>query len=152
MSQENDRSSTDLSKRNLIQGAVAATMVAASGATLASEHKHADAQSNDLVSAALSCIEKGNICMNHCLQLFKVGDKSVADCADSVNEMLSMCNTLVNLAANDSKHLVAFAEVCSAVCEDCEKECRKHENHHAECKACAESCATCIDECNKITA
>jgi len=152
MSQETDRSSANLTRRNIIQGAVAATLAAASGATLAAEHQHASNQCDSLVNAALSCVAKGNACMNHCFQLFKVGDKSVADCAESVNEMLSMCNALANLAANNSNHLIAFAQVCSAVCEDCEKECRKHENHHAECKACAESCAECITECNKLTA
>jgi Cys-rich four helix bundle protein (predicted Tat secretion target) len=152
MSQQTDHSTANLSRRNLLQGAVAATVVAASGTTFAGKHVHAAPQHNDLVSAALSCVEKGNICMNHCLQLFKVGDNSVAECAASVNEMLSMCNTLINLAASNSKHLAAFAQVCSTVCKDCEKECRKHEKHHAECKACAESCAHCIAECDKITA
>lgn len=155
MSQINDRSSTNLTRRTILHSAVAATMVAASGTTLASDHKHTHTtgpQHTELVNTALSCIDKGNACMNHCLQLFKVGDKSVAECAALVNEMLSMCNTLINLAANNSNHLVAFTKVCSAVCEDCEKECRKHEKHHAECKACADSCAECIKECNKLSA
>jgi len=38
------------------------------------------------------------------------------------------------------------------VCEACEKECRKHEMKHAECKACADSCAACLKECQKIAA
>lgn len=152
MSKETENSSANLSRRTLLQGAVVATLAATSGVTLAEKHVHTAAKHNNLVDAALSCIHKGNACMNHCLQLFKVGDNSVAECAESVNEMLSMCNTLASLAASDSRHLVAFAKVCSAVCEDCEKECRKHEEHHAECKACAESCALCIEECNKIAA
>jgi len=79
-------------------------------------------------------------------------DAMIANCLDSVADMLPMCAGLAKLASNQSSHLKALAKVCIAICEDCEKECRKHEDKHAECKACAESCAACIKECKQLVA
>jgi Cys-rich four helix bundle protein (predicted Tat secretion target) len=66
--------------------------------------------------------------------------------------MLHVCTAFAYLAAYDSKHLRAMAPVCIEVCDDCEKECRKHEEHQAECKACADACAALIQEARKLHA
>ena len=80
------------------------------------------------------------------------GDKEMAACAKSVNEMLAVCAALQRLATTDSRFLPKYATLAGEVCEACEKECRKHETKHAECKACADSCAVCLKECKKIAA
>ena len=113
-------------------------------------HHHHGNKHAALAKSALDCIHKGELCLSHCMELFKVGDTSVAECADSVQEMLTMCNALVDLAAHDSNYLVEFTKICEKVCTHCEKECRKHEDDHPECKACAESCVVCADECKKV--
>lgn len=140
-------------RRNLLLGSVAvATALAAAPAFSAGGHEHhAENPNAGLIDAALDCVKKGDVCQQHCIELVKAGDTSIADCLRTVVDMLPMCATLTKLASHQSVHLAALARVCIAVCEDCEKECRKHENKHAACKACAESCAACIEACKKNT-
>lgn len=102
-----------------------------------------------LAEVARKCAAAGDACISHCLALFVAGDNSVAACAKSVYQMNAMCEALARLASASSPHLSAMAKVCHDVCLDCEKECRKHEKEHVECKACAESCAACAEECKK---
>jgi Cys-rich four helix bundle protein (predicted Tat secretion target) len=145
-----------LSRRDVLRGAVAATvaMAMASGnASAAHDHDHHAMHRNDaLIDAAADCTRHGEICLGHCLHMFKTGDTTLAKCADSVNEMLVMCAALTRMAASDASRLAQVAQVCRDVCDDCEKQCRKHEDEHPECKACAESCAKCIKECDKVIA
>lgn len=78
------------------------------------------------------------------------GDKSLAGCARSVQQMLPVCAALQQLAVQRSPHLAAYARVAAQICRDCEKECRRHEGHHAACKDCAEACAACAKECESL--
>lgn len=132
---------------------VSATATLASSVAFAASDDHAHHSKNEnegLIDSAFDCIKNGQLCMDHCMELFKVGNNSVAECADSVNEMLAMCTALTQMAAYRSNHLSSLAKVCLDVCKDCEKKCREHEDKHAECKACADSCKTCADECEKV--
>lgn len=144
-----------LGRRELLTGATAVIAMAGSNIAFAEtdhKHHHASNPNEAIVDAALDCLKTGQACLDHCILLFKKGDNSVAACADTVNEMLAMCTTLSKLASYQSRHLKAFAKVCMESCIDCEKECRKHEDKHAECKACADSCKNCIEQCKKLAA
>ncbi len=114
------------------------------------EHS-APAVHQSLIDAALKCVNRGEVCTNHCIGLLSKGDTSLKDCIRTVSAMLPMCAALVRLAALESPRLKELAKLCADVCEDCEKECKKHAEHHAACKACAESCRECIDACKKVT-
>lgn len=140
-------------RRDILIGAAAvATTLSAGKAFSSSEHQHHQTNSNtDLIDIAYDCIKKGQTCNDHCIELVKSGDTSIADCMASVSEMLASCDALAQMASYQSRHLPALAEVCIAVCEDCEKECKKHAKKHVACKACADSCRDCIDACKKIT-
>lgn len=105
-----------------------------------------------LAAAAAACVQVGEECLQHCLSLLADGDESLGDCAKSVQQMLAICRAAGPLVYAGSKHLRAFAEVCAAVCGDCETACRKHESHHAICKACAEACAKTVAEAKKLGA
>lgn len=148
-----------MNRRNLIKNAMVAS--AAIGATLsaqavsASEKKHDHSshtknKNDHVIDAALSCLKDGQACVDHCFELLKSGNTSIAKCAETVTEMLVMCDGLAKMASYRSTHLKAFAKVCAAVCEDCKKECEKHADKHAECKKCADSCGDCIDACKNI--
>ncbi|WJW75966.1 four-helix bundle copper-binding protein [Thiohalobacter sp. IOR34] len=139
-------------RRDLLKGALASGVLLASSQSLASEHMHHHAGNphEALIDTALDCLKKGQLCIDHCMELFKRGDTSVAECADSVQEMLAMCSALEKMAAYRSDRLKAVARVCADVCKVCEKACRKHEDKHAECKACADACADCIEACEKL--
>lgn len=102
-----------------------------------------------LSEAARQCVSAGDACLSHCLALFVKGDMSVAPCANSVYQMSAVCEAVARLASAELEHLAGLAKIAHAACLDCEKECRKHENEHATCKACAEACAACAEECKK---
>lgn len=105
-----------------------------------------------LLQATSHCLMVGQMCIQHCMMLLSTGDKSLAECAKSVNDMGSVCTALQQLAAANSPHLPAMAKVALQVCEACEKECLKHAQHHVPCKACADACKLCAAECRKIAA
>ena len=131
--------------------ALAALVGEAQAQVVDHQHHHpAGAKNQALTDSASDCVKTGEACINHCLDLLSQGDKEMAACAKSVNEMLAVCAALQRLATVDSRFLPKYAKLADEVCEACEKECRKHENKHAECKACADSCATCLNECKKI--
>lgn len=105
-----------------------------------------------LLDAALECLRAGGTCLDHCVRTLSTGDKSMAECAATVRAMLPLCQAVADLTRLNSPHLKALAAVCAKVCRDCEASCKKHQNHHAECKACMESCQRCALECEKAAA
>jgi Cys-rich four helix bundle protein (predicted Tat secretion target) len=135
-------------------GALVATSLAAtslSGLAQAGSHEHghmaAANKGNKALAAALhACVSASEACINHCQDMFKMGDTSLADCAITVQETMAFCAAHAKLANYDSKFLKEATALGMKMCAACEKECRKHEKH-AECKACAESCADCIKAC-----
>jgi Cys-rich four helix bundle protein (predicted Tat secretion target) len=119
----------------------------------AHDHAHMHGGANaQLIAAASDCVVKGQECLAHCLVLLADGDKAMGSCAKGVNQMLAACGALQNLAAQQSTLTPAMAKVALEACQFCEKECRKHEKKHAECKACMESCLNCIKQCKALVA
>jgi Cys-rich four helix bundle protein (predicted Tat secretion target) len=155
---------TRLGRRELLVGAGA--LAAGVGVAAAAEHdqhgqdhaahKYAKAERYgrraDLVAATETCMSKGRQCLSHCMEMFLTGDTTMAECAAAVEQMLPVCNAMAHLAANDSAQLAAMAQACIAVCEHCEKECRVHQDHQPECRACADACAALIVEAKKVVA
>ena len=159
-----------MNRRELLTGVAgaAAIITAVDRVFAADDHNHMEHMNMDmghmdhehmghtpygkLIETTTDCIRTGEICIAHCLGLFAAGDTSVAACAKSVYQMDAVCQALMRLAAARSEHVAELAKLAQIVCMECEKECRKHENHHAECKACAENCAACAEECKKISA
>ncbi len=116
------------------------------------EHHHSGPTHPKLLASSADCVVKGQVCIRHCLELFSQGEqKDLAACSISVNELISVCSTLQQMAASNSKNLAKFAKFAQDVCKGCEDECRKHEKKHQACKDCAEACATCAKECEKMT-
>ncbi|MBF0168927.1 MAG: four-helix bundle copper-binding protein [Alphaproteobacteria bacterium] len=155
-------SGEQISRRNalLAGGALAATALA-SGPVLAQSQAH-DAHAHHmmgsmhknqaLIDTAMDCIVKGNLCLDHCMALIRANDTSIAACAQQVMLMLPMCDVLAKYAMADAPYLKQVANLCITICTDCEKECRKHEGKHSQCKACADSCAACIKACKALLA
>ena len=135
-------------------GAIAMAGVAASSFA-ADEHAHHHGGGSKyaaLIAAAGDCVAKGDACLAHCIVLLGDGDKAMAECAKSVNQLLPLCGALQRLAAQGSAYMPALAKVALESCSECEKVCRKHADKHAECKACMESCAECIKQCKAALA
>jgi Cys-rich four helix bundle protein (predicted Tat secretion target) len=146
-----------MERRELLKGAgILAMSALLQPAFAADEHHHhhdvAPKKSAALLAAASDCIVKGDACLAHCLVLLGEGEKEMAACAQSVNQMLAICTALQKLASQESSYLPALAKLAGDVCKDCEKACRKHEKKHAECKACADACAECLKQCKALAA
>ena len=116
------------------------------------EHHHTMSKNADLVAAAADCVQKGQVCLNHCLYLLGQGNQEMAACATSVNQMLALCGSLQALANQESAYLPALAKIAMDACHKCEDECKKHADKHEACKACGESCDACARACKKIAA
>lgn len=149
-----------MSRRDLLasSAALGATYGLGLGTVLAAEDHEdhaahaapAAAPAAGLARAATECVRVGEECVQHCLDLLAKGDTSLGECAKAVNQMLAVCNAAGPLVYAGSKHLKAFAKLCADVCGECETACRKHESHHAVCKACAEACARTVAEAKKV--
>lgn len=143
-----------MNRREALLSGVALAGAAIAGrvqaAEMSHEHHHDMAANAGLISAAADCIQKGQVCLNHCLYLLGQGDKDMASCAKSVNQMLAICGSLQALANQESTYLAKLAAIAKDACDACEDECKKHAEKHEACKACGESCASCAKECKKI--
>lgn len=104
-----------------------------------------------LEKAANECVATGNDCLRHCFGMYKMKDTSMAECADSVYQLIAGCEALGALAAVNSEHTGHFAKVVEMLCNDCKKECDKFPKV-AVCKACGDACKACADECKKVAA
>ncbi len=103
-----------------------------------------------LIQTTGDCIQKGQLCIDHCLMLLADGETEMAACARSVHQMLAICGALQQLASYQSKQVKPLAKIAMEMCKACEDECRKHEKKHAACHDCAESCAACYKECKAL--
>jgi Cys-rich four helix bundle protein (predicted Tat secretion target) len=148
-----------LTRRQAIAGISGAFLTALLPiAVRAEEHAHTatpattSSKRRDMVDAAVACVGTGEICLKHILDQSAAGDTSLAVCGMRVHDMVAVCRALATLAASDSPQLKPFAKVCIEVCQSCETECRKHEQHHPICKETADSCARVVATCKKLLA
>ena len=155
MAQQEKREEVLISRRDVIRGSIAATAALAAGsmgsAVAATGHMHHGSNKNQhVIDTAMDCIKDGNACLDHCMQSFKTGDTSLADCAESVNKMLAMCTAVSQMAAYNAENLGELAKVCMKECEACKSECDKHASKHEACKMCADSCKECAKACQSV--
>jgi Cys-rich four helix bundle protein (predicted Tat secretion target) len=153
---------TNTSRRDLLKGLGMASAVIGTGISLnanatAVDHSMMnhqipiDVKLEELIDTFLECIKMGEICNQHCMHMFQMGDTTLADCSIAVQESIVANTAVMRFTANNSRHLNTFLEATIKVCETCEEECKKHEKH-IQCKDCAEACRDCIDFCNAYLA
>jgi Cys-rich four helix bundle protein (predicted Tat secretion target) len=149
-----------MNRRELLEVLAVAGLAAATTAPAADtampEHAHHDhaamGKYGDLVAATSHCVNKGETCLAHCIALLGDGEKELAACAKTVEDIIASCTALRQMAAANSPHVAKLAGVVADICSDCETECRKHEKKHRVCHDCAEACAQCAKECQKAAA
>jgi len=146
---DQETATAGISRREVLLGIGALATAAYAGTAVSAmpghDHSKHSAQLPDLLEATSNCLDKGRLCIAHCLTAFREGDVELADCASKVYEMQAICDAFSYLLAANSVYVKAYAPVCEQACKDCEKECRKHDEH-IECKACAEACADIVDQ------
>lgn len=103
-----------------------------------------------LIKTSAECVEKGQVCLAHCFDLIAAGDRSVVECARLVTELNAACQALHTLASVNSKNLYLFGSAVKQICNACERECRKHADHHVQCRDCADACVKCRDEIGRL--
>lgn len=148
-----------MDRRSLIQtaatsalAALATTAVAQDKGAHAHHHHHGGGMNDGLVASSVACLSTGQACLAHCLVLLGQGEKEMAECAQSVNQLLAICDALHKVAIQQGSMLKDLARVAAKTCDECEKACRKHASKHAECKACADACADCVKQCKAAMA
>ncbi|HUW24965.1 MAG TPA: four-helix bundle copper-binding protein [Gallionella sp.] len=153
-----------MDRREMLKGTVGGLMLAAAGNSVfaaehaghSADHQHMQGmnmnKNQSLIDAAADCVKKGHACLSHGLHLWTQGEnKGMAICAMRTSEMIAACDGIGQLANYESAHLVKMARVVMDICKDCEKECRKFEKEHVQCKQAADACDACYKECEKIT-
>ena len=100
-----------------------------------------------LSDAAATCIKNGEACLQHCLDMYSMGDTTMAGCGKAVSDMLATTRALLTLQLAGSKHAKAAASLAAAAAKDCEAECKKYT--HDVCKACADCCGKLVAEAAK---
>ncbi|TGM06606.1 four-helix bundle copper-binding protein [Leptospira jelokensis] len=147
-----------MNRKELLQKAGMAVAVSGILSTLSAEdHDHSGSMPTAAKSkyakammAAVHCQLSAEVCLSHCLTELGKGEKSMAACAASTREVISLCDSFVKLASQNSSFTKKLANLCIEVCESCAKECDKHANHHAVCKECRDSCLACVKELKKV--
>jgi Cys-rich four helix bundle protein (predicted Tat secretion target) len=109
-----------MERRQILLSAAALVAAGMGRAALADDdhaehmHHHAGAPANAaLLAAASDCVRTGQICLDHCLQLFAQGDNATAACARSVSQVVPACQALEQLAALNSKYVAADRNLTS---------------------------------------
>ena len=110
-----------------------------------------DIKLEELIDTFLECIKMGEICNQHCMHMFQMGDTSLADCSIAVQELIAANTAVLIFTANNSCHLNTFIKATIKVSKSCLEECEKHEKH-IQCKDCAEACRDCIEFCTEYLA
>lgn len=106
-----------------------------------------------VVETSLDCVQTGNACIRHCVELLGGGDTALKQCMQTVLDMTAVCASLADVAGYASaptQTLRAYILACALYCRDCSAACKKHANHHEACKACMESCDRCANACDAV--
>ena len=130
--------------RRQLMAAGAAVAAQAAVARAADAPPAAGDASQSFARAAADCVVSGEACMQHCLTELASGDKTLGECAQMVNQMLAVCRAVGPIVDAKGKYVRGMAQLCTAVCSDCEQACRKHAEHHAVCRTCADACAAVV--------
>lgn len=149
---ENSQPGRGINRREVLMamGAAATAAYAGSATAAMKGHNHSShkPQHEDVLNASNACTDTGERCIAHCLVSFVEGDTELAKCASKVHEMKAICGAFSSLVTANSVYSKDYAKICVAACEDCEKECRKHDEHF-ECKDCADACAALVKAIKK---
>ncbi len=141
--------------------AQSAAVLATAGALsnlFAQDHKHEPGMTmtskpskyGKALMSALHCKLAAEVCLGHCIAELSNGDKSLGECASSTMEVIAACEAFISLASQNSNFTKKAAILCEEICNSCAKICKKHADHHKECKDCMDSCLACSKEMAKV--
>lgn len=139
-----------MNRRELMKHAASSVGTLAIGLSMADGAKAAakvEGKFGKLAETSNLCVSTGLSCISHCQKELAQGNKMMAECLQSVLELVAACESLERLARYDSAYTRDFAKVTAKICGDCAKLCEKHAKHMDVCKACMEACIDCEKAC-----
>jgi Cys-rich four helix bundle protein (predicted Tat secretion target) len=145
-------------KQFVTQSAVVLATAGALSNLMSQEHKHEPGMTmpsksskyGKALMSAIHCKLAAEICLGHCIAELSNGDKSLGECASSTLEVIAACDAFIALASQGSSFTKKTAALCEEICNSCSKICKKHADHHKECKDCMDSCVACAKEMAKV--
>lgn len=141
-----------------VLGLIGSQTLVGSWAEAKEEKKAAPAAATKDYNAIIAhCLATGEACVGYCMSEFANGNKEMAECNRTVQEMLALCEALLKLNAYNSAHTKALAKISAQACDTCAEACKKHSPHwahgmHLICKSCYEACLECSKACKAMAA
>lgn len=143
-----------MKRREILGYGVAATAVtAAVSAATSPDHAHMDHGPRSyaaLAASAAECEARGELCLQHCVEMLTNGDDTMGGCAQSVRQMLAACRAIHALAVQRSSYVPRLAPIVRDICRACELECEKFAATHDVCRDCRDACVRCARECAAV--
>lgn len=147
-----------MNRREFQIGALTATAAFVLGQTALAAEGAAPTQLDpkklkNVVEETRDCIAASKACITHCVEMFKMGDKSMANCHAAVLNTLSVCEALNSVAqfnTASAEHIKKLASVCAEYCRACAEQCKPHVKHSKACAECLEACENCAKACDKL--
>jgi hypothetical protein len=102
----------------------------------------------DCIRACIECAAACDRCASACLQ--ENGIDMMRKCIQLDMECAAICYAAARIMSLNSDHAVEICSICASICDECGKECRKHDHDH--CQECARLCLACAEECKKMAA
>lgn len=133
-----------ITRKKLLKGSAALAVSMVAGNAYAAGGKKVNDKAKKAMNAAAECMVTARVCLDHCINEMGQGNKTLYECAKSVEEVIAGCEALISFGAIQSSQFKTMTKMCIDICNSCEKVCRKHANHHEECKSCADSCVECV--------
>ncbi|OUR70766.1 hypothetical protein A9Q78_11745 [Methylophaga sp. 41_12_T18] len=151
-----NKTETNTSRRQLLKGVSALTAMLGTGFSFSAHAAGVDHSMMDhdlpidpkleeLMDYVLECIKMAEICQQHAMHMFQMGDTKLADCAIVTQEMIVVSKALLTLVANNSKSLKDYLKVTVKMTESCAEECEKFAEEHIQCKDSAEACYDAVE-------
>lgn len=101
----------------------------------------------ETIDLLLECATECNHCASACLDEQDV--KMLARCIKLDLDCAEICYLTASFLSRGSEHAEHLMKECAEICEDCAKECEKHQ-HMEHCKRCAEICHECAEACSQF--
>ena len=98
------------------------------------------------IEACLRCAAVCNHCASSCTREDNI--KMMAGCIQLDMECAAICYAAAQLMSLGSSKANEICVICASICDQCAKECGKHNTEH--CRECAKTCSRCAEECRNM--
>lgn len=108
-----------------------------------------DPDIKDLIKSISECHQVCLDSISYCLDMG--GDHAEAGHITTLMDCAKICETSADYLLRDSGFSPLPVEICSAICDECEKSCNEFKDDQVM-KTCAKMCEECKGKCSEYTA